>query len=85
MKTILKKRRPIVHTGLCFDISGDTVTVSGPEPAMRKAFDLPWMNYIEVDGEIQTTIFDPRGYGVMAANMAMQKTRGKWLKSLRVR
>ena len=70
-----RKRR--VSTGLRLEINGHTTTVSGPQRLMARILPLNLMNYVQVDGRIETTIHDPLQYpGRVQANGAVRALRG---------
>ena len=63
-------------TGICIEVRGDRAVVTGPKTVMGKVFNLPEMNYIEIDGKIQTVVHDPIAHsGESAMNSVMQLHR----------
>lgn len=63
-------------TGLRIEVAGNTAKLVGPRELMGKLLDLPWMNYITMDGEIHTEIHDPIPHnGAARANGALRQAR----------
>lgn len=44
---------------LRIDIDGDEVIVTGRRERLKKSVDLSLLNYVEIDGYIQTQLHDP--------------------------
>lgn len=61
---------------LKIEIDGNDVLVTGPRDVMKGSLDLKLLNYVEIDGFIQTTIYDPPEHaGRAAANGALRALR----------
>lgn len=63
-------------TGLRIVVDGNTTILAGPRRLMERILYLPLLDYVTMDGEIHTTIFDPLdGAGARAANGALRGAR----------
>jgi hypothetical protein len=69
-------RKQRVSTGLCLEVNGHLTRVSGPQRLMERILPLSLLNYVECNGIVETTIFDPVPFrGSILANTAMRKVR----------
>lgn len=72
---IIEPLRPGVRFRV--EVEGKTSVITGRSADMRRSFDLSSLCYIESDGMIQASIYDPLPFaGRVAANAAVRVMRG---------